>query len=71
MTQENQTISQCINCLTPCNPAHTPYCITKALIEAVRGNVDQGLIFTGTNGARIEKMMTVPTLMEELREDLL
>ncbi len=67
----SQKISRCVNCLIPCNPSNTPYCITNALIEAAKGNVDQGLVFTGTNGARIEKMMSVHELMKELSEGLL
>ena len=27
---------KCYNCLKPCNPKSTPYCISKALIEAAR-----------------------------------
>ena len=30
-------ISKCYNCLEKCNPAKVPYCITKALIDAVKG----------------------------------
>jgi len=59
-------VTKCFNCLKPCNPAETPYCISKALIEAVQGKVDDGLIFTGTNGYRIEKIVTVKEIMDEL-----
>jgi len=59
-------VTKCFNCLKPCNPAETPYCISKALIEAVKGNVNEGLIFTGTNGYRIEKIVTVKEIINEL-----
>ena len=39
---------------------------TKALIEAVKGNLDQGLIFCGSNVGRIHEMTTVHELMKEL-----
>lgn len=67
---ERQKITHCYNCLTPCNPATTPYCITEALINAVKGNVDQGLIFCGENAGRLTKMTTVPELMKELVEEI-
>ena len=33
----------CARCLKTCDPAAVPYCITHALIEAVKGNVEEGL----------------------------
>ena len=38
-------VTKCFNCLEHCNPKDTPYCITKALINAVEGNIKEGLIF--------------------------
>lgn len=31
----------CARCLKACEPAKVPYCITHALIEAVKGNVEE------------------------------
>ena len=59
-------ISKCYNCLEKCNPARVPYCITKALIDAVKGDVDNGLVFCGANVGRIHEMTTVHALMQEL-----
>lgn len=59
-------INKCFNCLEKCNPAKVPYCITKALIDAVRGDVDNGLLFAGANVGRINKIVPVHELMEEL-----
>ncbi|MBD7910676.1 NAD(P)H-dependent flavin oxidoreductase [Clostridium cibarium] len=64
-------ITKCFNCLTPCNPADTPYCITKALINAVNGNLNEGLIFCGENAYKIDKLSTVKEIMDELEADLL
>ena len=44
------------------------YCITKALINAVKGDVDNGLIFCGDNVGRINEITTVNSLMKELTE---
>lgn len=58
---------RCNNCLTGCKKGNlTPYCISRALIEAVNGNWEDGLFFTGTNGYRIDKITTVNELIEEL-----
>ena len=35
----------CARCLKTCDPAKVPYCITHALIEAVKGNLEEGLFF--------------------------
>lgn len=67
---EREKITHCYNCLTPCNPANTPYCISKALINAVNGNIDEGLIFCGENASRLTKMTTVKELMDELVSEL-
>lgn len=57
---------KCFGCLARCNPAEIPYCITDRLIKAVRGDVENGLIFAGANVGRITKMTTVPELIAEL-----
>lgn len=59
-------VKKCFNCLEKCNPREIPYCITKALIEAVKGNIDDGLVFCGENAYRLDKMTTVRELFEEL-----
>ena len=59
-------ITKCYNCLEKCDPRSVPYCITKALIDAVRGDIENGLIFCGENVNRIHEMTTVHDLMQEL-----
>lgn len=66
INNESNKISKCYNCLVPCNPSTTPYCISEALINAARGNIDNGLIFCGANAYRINKMMSVKELLDEL-----
>ena len=56
---------RCINCLTPCKPAETRYCITHALIEAVRGNVEEGLFFCGSGAGKARAIVPVKTLIDE------
>lgn len=66
VTGEKGVIKKCYQCLEKCNPAKVPYCITKALIDAVKGDIENGLIFCGANVGKIKKMMSVKDLMKEL-----
>jgi len=59
-------VERCIACIRTCDPSKTPYCITEALINAVTGNNDRGLFFSGTNGYLIDKLVSVKELIEEL-----
>mgnify|MGYP004456330213 FL=1 len=61
-------VKKCYNCLEKCNPAQVPYCITKALIDAVKGDVENGLMFCGANVGRIDRITTVHELMRKLAE---
>ena len=61
-----ERITECFGCLAHCNPSQVPYCITKALINAVRGDIENGLIFCGSNVSRIDRIITVDELMGEL-----
>lgn len=65
---ERERVKKCYDCLEPCNPATTPYCITTALINSVTGKADEGLIFIGRNGYKIEKIVSVSELIDELME---
>ena len=64
--QGNALVQKCLHCIKNCNPKEIPYCITQALIHAVNGNLDQGLIFCGTNAGRIKELTTVSELLREL-----
>lgn len=66
MNHEKVRVKHCYNCLKPCNPATTPYCITEALIQAVKGNTDEALVFTGVNGYRNKEIVHVSDLIDEL-----
>ena len=56
----------CMRCIVTCDPGKTPYCITRALIEAVRGNWEDGLFFCGGNVGRVDRMRHVSELIDEL-----
>ena len=60
-------IDRCYNCIKTCNVATTPYCITKALINAVKGNINEGLVFCGSNVDKVkgESSQIVKTTAEK------
>lgn len=58
---------RCNGCLTGCKKNNEiPYCISRALIAAVTGDYENGLFFTGSNGDRIDKIVTVQELIDEI-----
>lgn len=59
-------VDKCFKCLQHCNPMNTPYCITKSLVNAVDGNINEGLVFCGENAYKLNKMTTVKEIFEEL-----
>lgn len=63
---ENVPVKRCYDCLVPCNPKDTPYCISQALINSVTGNIDEGLVFSGSNAYKVDKIVSVKELIEEL-----
>ena len=62
---EKCRITHCYQCITTCNPAKIPYCITQALVNAAEGKLDDALLFCGENAYRCEKMEKVEDIMKE------
>lgn len=62
----NEKITKCYKCLKKCNMADIPYCITGALVRAVKGDIDNSLVFCGENAYRLNKIITVKELIKEL-----
>ncbi len=54
------------HCIKSCDPKTTQYCIADALLQAYKGNLNDGFVFTGTNAPRIERILTVKELINEL-----
>lgn len=63
---ERVFVKRCTRCLIPCDPATTPYCITRALIEACRGNWEEGLFFCGSRVGEVDKMRSVKELLHKI-----
>lgn len=69
LATHGKEIKGCFQCLKGCNPKVAPYCISVALINAVEGNVDEGLVFVGSNAYRVDKIVPVKTLIDELMSE--
>ena len=67
---EFQRPQKCFGCLKHCNPAEIPYCITEALIHAVKGDTENGLLFCGAQVYLANQIETVQDVMEDLLEGL-
>ena len=63
---EKEKITKCYGCLRKCNPAEIPYCISRALINAVKGDVENGLIFSGAESYRMKSLETVQDVVDSL-----
>ncbi|MDZ4169353.1 MAG: nitronate monooxygenase [Coriobacteriia bacterium] len=59
-------IERCRACLKEC---HKEYCIVNELEMAQRGDVEQGLVFSGSAAARIHDVPTVGELMSRLESE--
>jgi nitronate monooxygenase len=57
-------------CLTACKVKTARYCIALALLNSYFGDVDHGLIFCGQNAYRVDKIITVKELIQELLREL-
>ncbi len=54
-------------CLSTCDAATAHYCIALALVNAYLGNMEKGLVFCGQNAYRVDRIVTVKALMDELK----
>jgi nitronate monooxygenase len=57
------------HCLKTCDLEKTPYCISLALSNAKRGNLEHGFAFCGANAWRPEKIVPVHDVIEALKEE--
>lgn len=57
---------KCHQCLQRCNPAEIPYCITDALVNAAKGDVDNALLFCGADAWKAKEIKTVRQVIDGL-----
>jgi NAD(P)H-dependent flavin oxidoreductase YrpB (nitropropane dioxygenase family) len=56
-------------CLATCEPDTSPYCIAQALVNAYRGNMSAGFATCGANAYRVDRIVSVRDLIQELAAD--
>ena len=54
------------HCIITCDYKKTPYCISLALINAQKGNLQNGFAFAGSNAYKVDKIIPVKELMDTL-----
>lgn len=54
------------HCLTTCEPDKAGYCIAQALLKAFRGQMDDGYPMCGANAWRVNRIVPVRALLDEL-----
>jgi len=58
------------HCLRSCNPRTAPYCIAKVLADASKGRLLNSFVFAGSNAYRCTEIVSVKTLIDQLKEEL-
>ncbi len=59
-------ITWCYSCMKACNPKVAKYCISSKLIDAVKGDVENGLVFCGKRTDEIKEITSVPSVIADL-----
>ncbi len=59
------------HCIRTCKPKKAPYCISMALINAQKGNLESGFAFAGSNAYRANKIERVKDIIQEIKDSLL
>lgn len=59
-------LKQCYHCLEKCDRTKIPYCITEALVNAVKPDLNNALLFCGSNAYRSKEIVSVAEVMKEL-----
>ena len=58
------------HCIQKCGVTDIPYCISKALINAAEGNLDNALLFCGSNASKATHLEHVEEIFTEIQEAL-
>ena len=70
--REGPAIKCISNCVAPCNRGEEAkvvgFCIADRLSDAYEGKTETGLFFSGTNGYKLDKIISVEELMQKLTE---
>jgi len=67
---ERKPINCLWKCLKTCDFRQAPYCIARALTNAQQGNLEEGFAFCGANADRINGIVKVKDLIDNLKEEI-
>jgi nitronate monooxygenase len=62
---DKRCLASCLH-VCKCRDEQKYYCIIKVLDKAARGDIENGLVFSGSNAGRAERIIPVAELMAEL-----
>lgn len=65
---EKRCLASCLQACR-CRDEQQDYCIVQALDRAARGDIENGLVFAGSNAGRAERIIPVAELIAELCQD--
>jgi nitronate monooxygenase len=57
------------HCIRTCDHRKSPYCIALALIQAKKGNLKRGFVFSGQNAYRVDRIISVKELIGSLVQE--
>ena len=57
------------HCIRTCDHRSSPYCIALALMQAKKGNLKRGFVFSGQNAYRVDRIVSVRELIESLAQE--
>lgn len=67
-----RSVKKCpFHCITTCKREESEYCIAMALINAYKGRLNHGFAFAGKNAWRVDRIMSVKELVNELEEQFI
>jgi NAD(P)H-dependent flavin oxidoreductase YrpB (nitropropane dioxygenase family) len=58
-------------CIKTCDISKSPYCIIVALLNAFKGNFENGFAFAGSNAFRAKKISSVKEIFQALKSEYL
>ncbi len=56
-------------CIRTCDISSSPYCIVNALLNALKGNFENGYAFAGTNAYLAEKIISIKETFENIKKE--
>ncbi|NQU73864.1 MAG: nitronate monooxygenase [Candidatus Omnitrophica bacterium] len=64
MQGEKMRIECNYQCLKTCSPKTAPYCILRASFNAVSGDLDNAVVFAGSNVSKVKKIVSVREIID-------